>query len=81
MIKKKTKKKLIATAILVAKLSFVGVVAGAVVYIGANARFTRDMMVYSQGVVRGVKDCKTLTTSMPSGDTELIVPWLTAEFL
>lgn len=65
------------------KYLFIGTVAGVILYIGIEGRYTRDIMVYSQGVVKGANDCKKLLTktSMPTGDTERVVPWPTVESL
>lgn len=63
------------------KYLFIGTVAGVILYIGIEGRYTRDLMVYSQGVVKGVNDCKkqTTKTSRPTGDTERVVHWPTVE--
>ena len=76
--KNKTQRRIIVSAWMVTKLAFIGVIAGAVLYVSVDARNTRDNVIYSKGIVKGLNSCKnqTLKTSMPSGAIEQMETWL-----
>ena len=40
------------------KLAFFGLIAGAFIYVAVEQQQIRDIMIYSEGIDRGIKECQ-----------------------